>query len=253
MYLSPNPRLLRLGVVILALASCAHAQEPEQWLKCDVFWTSSVATVGFDFSLQVSFHDSPITETRIVLKGDGGVVVATAKTDSHGAARFRAIPEGRYHADFEDGPLFPSSNLELRVEAGLTPVEKVKVDWPDSSTAVRNLRGRFSVSDELSNPEIPLRNASVELFDLRTARLIESADTDANGDYEFATREPGLYVLRLSLPEEGETGSDYHDLAIELDPSAKDDAIPGMKAVQSDCGGLQLYRRSGIDDGWEQQ
>ena len=128
------------------------------------------------------------------------------------------------------------------------------LDWSDHSIVVRNLRGRFSISEEPGTPNLPLRNASVELRDVYTSRLIETASTDPNGDYEFTISDSGLYALRLVLPMKAEADFENRDLAVELDPSAKEYSIPEMKVVQSGChygGGVQLLRRSSADDHWE--
>ena len=249
--------LWRLAAVVTFLACAAGAQSQtdgqtlRKWLDCDVSWIFSDATVGPDFLLKVSFHGTPVAGHRISLRKDREVV-ATARTNSQGNARFHAVPPGSYHADSPDGVLFPSGNLEIEVKAGRTPSEKVEVEWPASSIAVRNLRGRFGVSEQLDSPELPLRNASVELRDLRSARFIESALTDANGDFEFITKDSGLYALRLTLMKQGELGFEYRDLAIELDPAAKEPAIPEMKAIRSNCAGVQLFRENRLG-GWEQQ
>jgi hypothetical protein len=239
-----------------ALGQSQEISEPHRkWLECDLDWIFSKFSVGSHFVLKVSFHGTPVIGARIVLKEhSGGGVLATVKTDYRGMARFDAIPKGSYLLDSVDGLLFPSDGLIITVQAGRVASDKIAVDWPDDAIAVQNLRGRFSVSpEEADNVDIPLRNANIELRDLRTSRLIESAQTDANGEYEFATKDSGLYALRLTLPNNDGAGSDYHDLAIELDPTAKEIAIPEMKAVQSDCNGLQLFQRSEKDDTWEAQ
>jgi hypothetical protein len=213
-----------------------------------VDWIFSDPAAGSDFSLRVFFHGTPISGVQIALDKSA----QAAKTDSNGVAHFRTVPKGSYHPYSPDGLLFPSGSFEIEVDPEHASGERIEIEWPSDSIAVRNLRGRFSVSPEQgNNVEIPLRNASIELRDLRTSRLIESAQTDANGDYEFTTKDSRLYALRLTLPKDGGDGSVYHEVAIELDPAAKEISIPAMKAVQSDCNGLQLFQRSEKDDTWE--
>ncbi len=242
---------------ILSLACIAKAQSQpghtiSNWLNCDVDWIFSEQTVGSDFSLWMSFHALPVAGVRISLTKDGAVV-ATTRTNSDGVAHFKSIPPGNYDPVSADGLLFPSSSLVIHVEAGHIPGEKVKLDWPNHSVATRNLRGKFTVSEQPDGPDIPLRNARVEILDPYTSKLNESGHTDINGDYEFATRIPGVYALRLTLAKKDELGSETRDLPVELDPTAKEYSIPEMKAVHSDCNGLQLLRRSGTEDSWEAQ
>jgi hypothetical protein len=37
------------------------------------------------------------------------------------------------------------------------------------------------------------------------------------------------------------------DLAVELDPAAQESTIPELKVNQSDCAGVQLFRKVGKD------
>jgi hypothetical protein len=249
--------LLRFVAAMLGLGCIASAQSqpdshPRKWLDCDVDWIFSEATVGPNFSIQISFHRAPVARTRISLEKDGKVV-ATSRTNQRGVARFDAIPPGKYHPESPDGLLFPSGIMVVEVKAGYTSGKKVALDWPGGSVAYRFLRGRFTISEQLSGPETPLRNAAIELREVYTGRLIESTSTDSNGDYQFATTNPGVYALRLVLPKKNQAGIEKRDLAVELNPAAEEYSIPEMKVVQSDCAGVQLLRRSVTDDRSEPQ
>jgi len=242
---------------LMILASVARAQEQVDFEKefgrlCFFDHLFSEEEVGPDFSLKISFRNAPVSGARIELEHDGKVE-ATARTDFHGLARFSAIRPGQYNPQAADGLVFPVGSLVIMVKAGHASGEKVKLDWPSYPLAVRNLRGRFTTSEGLDSPEIPLRIAIVELREVHTARLIESRATDANGDFEFATSDPGIYALRVVLPKKNKPGTETRDLAIELGPTAKVYSIPEMNVVQSECAGVQLLRRSATDDGWEEQ
>jgi hypothetical protein len=252
--------VVRLAVAVAILCCCSFAQDQDsndthpkrKWLECDVDWIFSDETVGPGFSLQLSFHGSPIAGVSISLSGSESAVF-TAKTNSHGVAHFSAIPPGKYHPSSPGGLLFPSGSLVIEAKADHASGQKLKLDWPGYSVTTRDLRGKFTASQELSDPAIPLRNAPVELLDPYTSKLVESGHTDVNGDYEFATRIPGVYALRLKVGKKDESGSETHDLPVELDPGAKEYSIPEMKAVHSDCNGLQLLRKSETEDRWEAQ
>lgn len=249
--------LILFAITVTILSHLAYDQEQVVNESCRRWLDWSEEEVGPDFSLKVSFHGRPVAGTRITLNkainasGDG--VVASAKTDPRGIARFHAIPKGRYYPYSSEGLLFPSGFQIVEVKTEHAHVKQVKIDWPSTALTIRNLRGRFGVSEDPSGPEIPLRNAIVELRDVYTAKLIESGATDANGDYEFATTAPGIYALRLILPKEGEPGFENRDLAVELDPAAEEISIPEMKVVQSDCYGVELLRRSATGNGWDAQ
>jgi hypothetical protein len=251
-------RMTGVSALLVVLFCTANAQEQEltelykKWLVCDVDWIFAEEAVGPSFSLKTSFHGTPVAGARLTLNKDGKVA-ATATTNQRGVARFVSIPPGKYDPESPDGLLFPSGRLVIEVKPKHASGEKVSLDWPNSSLAYRFLRGRFTTSEEVNDAEIPLRNTLVELRDVYTGRLIESGFTDVNGDYQFSTTNPGLYALRLVLPKKEQAGFENRDLAVELDPSAKEYSIPEMKVVQSDCYGVQLLRRSPTDDLWEAQ
>jgi len=256
-------KVWRFGLLVAVLACGAYAQKQElskpyrKWLECDVVWPFSVEGVGPDFSMNVSFKEAPVAWARIALVRGDGEVVAIAETDSNGTAEFSAIVPGSYTPRAEDGLLFPDNEF-IDVKASHRSGEEIKVFWPGMTVAVRALHGRLTTSKEVSDEGLPWRDGNVELLDLHTGRLIESTHTDGDGSYEFTTVQPGLYVFRATMPEnkKGNT-SESHDLAVELDPSAKEAAMPEMKVLQSECAGVQLYRKTGIDlagkDIWEQE
>ena len=247
---------LGLVVSLVTLSSLVRAQEQNldepyrEWLRCDVDWLFTEEAVSPSFSLKLSFHGVPVAGTQIALNKDGKIA-ATATTNRDGIARFEGMAPGKYDPESVGGLLFPSGTLVIQVETKHASGDRLKLDWPNYSTPYQFLRGRFTISEEEDGPEIPLRHTTVELRDVYNARLIESGSTDSNGDYQFFTTDPGLYALRLVLPKKGQTGLENRDLAVELDPSAKEYSIPEMKVVQSDCYGVQLLRRSQTEDRWE--
>lgn len=257
-------KVRRFGLLIAILACGAYGQKQEldkphrKWLECDVDFLFTTETVGPDFSLSVSFKDAPIVGVRVSLVRGGvewkpgdGEVVATAETDSSGIAQFYAIAPGSYTPKAEDGLFFPNNEF-IDVRARHRAGEQVKVHWPVWPMAVRALRGRLTTSKEVSDDGMPWRDGDVEILDLRTGRLIESTHTDGDGGYEFAVAEPGLYVFRAMMAAKKKGNEpESHDLALELDPSAKEGTIPEMKVIRSDCDGVQLLRLEA--DGWEAQ
>ena len=244
---------------LMVLASFARAQSadevrpPRKWLECDVDWIiSGDEKVGPDFSLEISFDDGPLTGARIELEHDGKVV-ATAKTDSRGLAHFTAIPPGEYSPRPAGGLGFPRASQDIEVVRNHGSGKKVKLRWPASSISVRALSGRLSTSEELDGPSTPLHGAKVELLDLRTGRLIETAETDMDGSYNFSELRRGLYDLRVTPPVPLERGKILsRELAIQLDASGKHGMIPELKVMQSECAGVQLFLRT-INGDWDAQ
>jgi len=242
----------RISVSLLVLTCCVLAQtqtvrEPyNKWLDCRIDLSEasfSEATVGPNFSVRLSYHGTPIAGARIELNnafGDG--IAGTAKTDSRGIVSFRAIPKGSYFPSAPDGLLFPRDQI-VKVKAGQASGKTVTLHWPDHSIVVRNLRGRFSFSEEPDDPELPLRAADVELWDIYTSRLIESAHTDANGDFELVTKDPGIYAVRLLLPKKNGEDVEKRDLAVELDPAAKVFSFPELRVTRCHCPAFNCSER----------
>ena len=197
-------------------------------------WSYSDETVGSDFSLAVLFDDAPFSGGGIELKS-GGDVVAAVRTDPHGVARFQGVLPGDYWAETADGLM--SFSLEIKVTASHRLGEKLKLNWPSPSITVRGARGRFTTAESLEDAEIPMRDERVDLLDLKTARLVESVHTNANGEYGFAEADPGLYALRVTRFKKGDA-SESHDVVIKIDPAAANYALPEMTVVQSDCDGV---------------
>jgi len=258
-------KMWQFGITFAVLSCAAYAQgqglsDPfKKWLVCDASFPFSTETVSPDFSVKLSSEQAPVAGIRVLLVRGGEEwkpgddrTVATAGTDSDGTAWFEAIAPGNYHLRAADGLLFPNNDY-IEVEAGHRSGEEVKVYWPGESTKIRALRGRLTTSKDPSDEDVPLRDSAVDLLDLVTGRHVESARTDVGGLYEFATAEPGLYVFRVTLAgKENSNKSDSRDLAIELDPSAREATLPEMKVVRSDCYGVQLYRFMKVK-GWEPQ
>ena len=111
---------------------------------------------------------------------------------------------------------------------------------------VRTLRSRLVAPGEGADTDRPLRSATVALVDLRSSRVVETQQTAEDGSYQFSTIEPGLYVVRVTPPvKDKKTKPISGDIAVELDPAARESAIPELKVEQSDCSGVQLLRKVG--------
>jgi hypothetical protein len=256
--------VVRLAVALTILGGFSFAQDqgandahPKRtWLECGVDWIFTHRDVGSDFSVKLSFHQAPLSGLRIGLArggmlpdaGNPSGLVATAVTDSSGVARFSAVPAGKYTAVERDGLLFPDDEIEVHADAD--PGEEITMEWPLVSLPVRTLRGKLIAQAEEADVERPLQPATVELVDLRSSKVLETQSTIGDGSYEFSTIEPGLYVVRVIPPAKDEKAPANGDIAIELDPAAKESTIPEMKVEQSECAGVQLLRRA-ANGSWE--
>jgi|SRR5208282_1649663 len=252
---------VRLAVAVAALATFSFAQNQgvndapveNKWLLCDFDWIFTPYDVGPDFSVTLSFRQAPLSGIRVMLTPGGALANAgvshgtpvTAMTDSSGTAHFLGVQPGKYTAAAKNGLAFPSN--EVTVHAGGDFDTEITIEWPLDSVAllVRTLHGRLITEGDESDPNRPLPLATVKLLDLRSSRVVETRHTSEDGSYEFSTIEPGLYVVRVTPPEDKKTKPVSGDLAIELDPAARESTIPEVKVQQSDCAGVQLLRKVG--------
>jgi len=126
------------------------------------------------------------------------------------------------------------------------------MEWPERSIPARVLRGKLVTAEDLDDVAKPFPNVEIELLDLRTSQLIETAFTNADGRYEFSTQESGVYVLRVKPPiPEGKTKSETHEIAVRVDSGTKGNTLPELTVLQSNCGGLQFFRK--IGKAWQAQ
>jgi len=246
--------LLALVQLALATGTCteAHAQTQPQdkhrWLMCDVDWLFSTHNTGPNFTIKVSFQNSPLSSVRILLAreditqpdGRAWTIVATTETDSRGIGQFFAIPPGKYKAQVEEKLLSPGSE-ELEVTETSKGSDEINFEWPGSSLAARNLRGSLTVLRKSNKEPAPLQHVLVQLLDLRTAKLLASTHTDSDGYYEFPSQDPGLYAVRIN-EDQDDLSSHTDDMAVEIKPNATGENIPGMRLTITDCG-KELSRR----------
>jgi hypothetical protein len=260
---------IRLAVAIAILSSCSFAQNQDandaqthkKWLLCDIDWIFTPYDVGSDFSVTLSFHQTPVSGIRVVLTPGGELadasghnrVPVTAVTDSSGTAHFLAVPRGKYSGGAENGLQFPSNEVTVHGAGDGNFAAEIEIEWPLEPLPVRALRGRFLAPGVGDKPDHPLQSATVNLVDLRSSRVLETQRTIEDGSYEFSTIEPGLFVVRVIPPtKEKKTKELSGDLAVELDPAARESTIPELKILQSECAGVQLLRETKPGQ-WEPQ
>ena len=214
---------------------------------CSYDWLFTPYDVGRDFAVKLSYHRGRIPDIQVTLTPSGVKdaneqlrVPISAVTDSSGTAHFSAVPVGKYTVGAKDGLEFPSNELTVHAKGHFD--NAISIEWPLVPLPVRTLRGKLITAAEETDVERPLQPAVIELVDLRSSKVLETQSTIGDGSYEFATLEPGLYVVRVTLPAKNqETKLESGELAVELDPTAKA-VIPKMKVVQSECYGVQLFR-----------
>jgi len=125
-------------------------------------------------------------------------------------------------------------NEEITIDAGDPAAPEIRFEWPEKSVQAHKLFGRVVLSRQANQKPMPLRNALVQLLDLRTARLLAQTRTSDDGTYEFAHSDPGRYVVRFNDDADDLT-SDFEQMAVEVKDLAINDGIPILKIVKTKC------------------
>ena len=210
-----------------------------KWLDCDVDWIFSDNNSGPNFTAKVSFHEDPISSVRVLLAREDSEpderawsTVATSETDHDGIARFFAIPSGKYTIRVDGALMAPSE--EITVDVGDPATPEINFEWPGKYVQARELFGRVVLSHQTNQKPMPLRNALVQLLDLRTARLLAQTHTSDGGAYEFMTSDPGVYVVRFN-DDADDLSSNFEQMAVEIKDSTINKSIPLLKIVKTKC------------------
>jgi hypothetical protein len=259
---------IRLAVAVVVFCACSFAQdqnsndahaEAEFERLCSFDRMFTPYDVGSDFSVNLSFRQTPLPGIRVVLTPTGDEELAdagkprrapvAAVTDSSGTAHFLAVPAGKYDASAKNGLFFPSNEVTVHAEGDYD--RGIAIEWPLDSRGllVRALRGKLIAPGEAAGADRPLQQAAVKLLDLRSSRVIETTRTLDDGSYQFSTIEPGIYAVRVIPPAKvKKTEPASGDVAVELDPAAHESTIPEIEVQQSECAGVQLLRRTAKDN-----
>jgi hypothetical protein len=223
---------------------------------CDIDWATWAAHRSSEFTVRLSFREQPISGVRVTLTsedplpdGSGRHVMTSSNTNYDGVAEFSGIPAGKYIAHVNEGLLAQSQDVEVEMES--TSTAQLRLEWPLAPIATRNVRGWLTAWQRMTpqnhSHRLPLPDVQVQLFDLRSGKLLESTRTAGDGYYEFPDSGDGLYVIRVS---EGQYPSMRgYDEAVEVASNAIREHMPGL-VVDQVCGsGLaQLDERTEMQE-----
>lgn len=254
--------LIPLAIAVAILSNRVYGQAPvvnetyKKWLNCSVFWMYSAEEVGHDFSVTLSFRGAPVGGTRVTLVPSGHFsddsnqkrLNVTAETDSAGGAYFFSVPSGDYMMTVGDGLLFDGPGVS--VTNAEESARDIHEEWPIKTISARNLQGRLVAPSAHNETLVALSHTSVKLLDLRTGQVQASTFTDRDGSYVFSNVDAGLYALRVTPSGEKRASAFSGDVAVELDPSAKEEMLPELKVLQSGCNFVELRRKTKSGE-WE--
>jgi hypothetical protein len=216
-----------------------------RWLECDGSWLiGDHLYMASDFIVRLHYHKQGIPGTKILLSVSpksgnvfSGRIVATAETDSDGIAHFVAIPEGLYEVRPDAELLIPHEEVEVEANRVQNENENVDLEWPLWSTVTRNLQGSITVWDHSKTDGEAVRNSlqnvQLELFDLRTAKLVGQTATDDQGRYSFPSLPDALYVIRVDADQDPKAHE--YERAVEISSTAKRRNMPRLE-VDKTCG-----------------
>ena len=151
---------------------------------------------------------------------------ANTSTDASGVVKFEDLQPGTYILVISDS-LAPYSSYVFVSDAQEN--QDVSLEWPTTRFAVRHLDGELIAVPEKQ----PKADALVEVFEVRTSRLIATTRTDSEGHYQFRYLADGTYVLRFTSEDEFRN---HQDTAIVVSKRNKLDKVPTMQIQSSFCG-----------------
>jgi hypothetical protein len=240
-----RPMLATLALV-LAIVSSVHAQsrverlqrdKMHSWMNCDVDcqpdWKMWALQRSPDFTVKVSFRGRPISGVQVTLSsvdplpdGSGKHATASGTTEFDGVAQFYAVPPGKYIAHVNQGLLAQSQ--DVGVEAANSGTGELRLEWPLAPIATRSMRGWISAWERTTpqnrSRRVPLCDVAVQLFDLRSGKLVADTRTTEDGYYEFPDSGNGLYVVRVSEGQYPEMRG--YDQAVEVASNAAQEELP---------------------------
>ena len=152
--------------------------------------------VGPSFHAKVMDRGRPVRGLRLKLSGyaagttEGNNSIDTI-TDADGLAQFDEVPSGSFVLSADhDGGIADAVNVQVARDGPSDATVPLK--WPSETP----LRVR-TVSGTLRDPVRPLR-FSVSLLEGLSARVIQTSDTDNEGQFALPNVAAGIYFLKLS-------------------------------------------------------
>ncbi len=161
-------------------------------------------------------NPTPIAGVTINLLNSSNQIIETTKTDANGNYQFTALPPGTYSV----AEVQPAGYLEGDSDVGSVGGISVNPDLISTISLISDIHGvnynfcehpYSSLSgsihidptgngqNDTSDP--PLAGATVQLLDA-DGNVLQTTQTDANGNYTFGTLTPGTYSVR-ELSENG--------------------------------------------------
>jgi Carboxypeptidase regulatory-like domain len=195
-----------------------------------------IARVGASFRAKVMDRGRPVRGLRLKLTSYDGHTFRThdgidAITDDQGFAQFIHTPPGSFFlsADHDGGII---DTVDVRVAADGPGDVTVPLKWP-SETPLRVRRLAGTLRDDPVGPS----RFSVSLLEGLSARVIETTETDDQGQFTLASVAAGIYFLKLkTLGVQVESRGQGGDLiAVELSDVAEQEKLD-LDLGWSSCG-----------------
>lgn len=177
-----------------------------------------VAMPGFDCFSTLPNSIAPLAGVQIDLVNEIGAVVATTYTGADGSYRFDQLPAGVYSvvetqpADLLDGLSRAGSvnGTNIGTATSGTLIESIvigggqqAIDYDFCELPPSSIAGNVYEDvdgDCIRDPdEMNLAGVTIELID-SLGQVIDSTQTDADGNYRFDNLRPGVYKIRETQP-----------------------------------------------------
>jgi len=185
---------------------------------------------GRNFSVKVTMNGTPVQGIRVLLTPeDERRRSYETEADDKGMARFDEIQPGRY--------TLRAVRLGVEVSPGTINIsdadssEQIAVRWPlRSEYSVVTVAGRFQhwmlrKRDSGAGFAVsvigPLAGAKLTLSRVDSEKRMGSVLTDSDGNFDFRSIEPGLYLLRIEEKLSSASAYPINDyLLVHVDPAS---------------------------------
>jgi hypothetical protein len=202
---------------------------------------------GTTFSIIVLMNGRPFSGMKVFLEPKEDKKKANhveGLSDENGLVNFTKVKPGSYYVE--------AARLGIEVGPGTVIVakqgssERIEIEWPlRTSYSVSSLAGHFqkhlflksNIAEGYVHPQnAPLFDAELTLSRIDSMKKIATITTSANGDFDFHSVDPGLYILHIKQNESKEYAYLLDDdLLIDVNPLSSRGAL-NLQLDWSSCG-----------------
>lgn len=186
--------------------------------------------VGRQFRVRVMDRGRPVSGLLVSFGSGGGTIDEV--TDADGYAQFEGLFPGSFFVTTQYGGDDSTDRVNVHVSDSAPADAVVQMAWPGRTPlTVRSASGTMRGPNFY--PSLTQGRFSVSLLEGRSARVIETTESDTKGRFSFTTKvPPGIYYVRLNSSDPDQI---HGAIPIEISAEAADDGLD-VDLGWTDCG-----------------